>query len=267
MIGNFRLTLKFWKEVLIRSIKAAFGILDIRGHVRRGIITLLAILLFSLLVAFGLVQGQYLNTLIRGGQGQAIIFTALVIFVLLIVVINIPYIPAKMYKDLGGFDELNLVYKLDCAPPRYSEAWVTMAIHNESPKPFRRCFVILESVEQVSNSSRNPITRPEKLAWSSAHQPIHEDKDIPPLESMAVDIVRTDQNNNRIIFTTRQSNPIYMDKAQSGDYVVRMRVEGIYGNKRHTDLVEGRIRYEGGLKLSCNGSINESGLPKLSAER
>jgi len=197
----------------------------------KGRITNLIILLIIAILLF-FTNNQ--NSFLQDVQNELpILLWISILFIPILTLINLLILPAKMHDELGGFDELKLCLELECKPPRYSEAWVSLRRHNDhSLKLIKSCYAKLISVVSEENNVV-PIKRPnEKLAWSSHNPPQFGEEEIPPNENRLTDVVCTIHEENRIMFNIQEANDLYKDKAFSGKYLVVITVIGIFGGKR-----------------------------------
>jgi hypothetical protein len=147
--------LRFWVKVISRSWSEVWNFLDMKGRITNFFI--LAILLFLTNT-----QSLFLND----AQNElTILLWVSILFMPVLTLINLLIVPAKMYDELGGFDELKIRLELECKPPRYSEAWVSLRIYNDHPlKPITSCYAKLMSVVSDENNAVTIKRSNEKLA-------------------------------------------------------------------------------------------------------
>jgi hypothetical protein len=251
--GKMRIVFHFWAKVVLRSLRITW--VFIKDHVATGLILVLAFIIASYLAATGIINQAVVQGYVSDVNSWGRFFAGLALAAMFWFLINMVYQPAKMHDELGGFSALKLRIEIVCYPPRYSEAWVSIIIHNDHSRiPIERCYAYLKSATSEKDNT-SPLKRTgEKLSWSSANLPLYGEQEIPPNDSRAVDAIRTIHSENRIMFTIQEEKELYKDKASVGNYQVICGVTGIFGGKRFDEVRAIRVTYSGEMNLSCEAA-------------
>jgi hypothetical protein len=242
MVGK---VIRYWFYVLRRSLSEVWKFLGINGQ----IFYILVIGIATYLLYFS--KGQF--PWVRAVQTELIVVLyTFILFIPAFTLFNAFIVPAKMHEELAGFERLKVRLRVECEPPGYGEAWVSLRIFNDHPtKPIAGCYAYLKSATSEEDGI-SPIKQAgEKFTWNSDNPPLNGVKEIPPHENRLVDLVCTLPPVNRIMFTTQEENELHKDKANPGKYVVVVGVVGLFSGIPFERESAVRITYTGGTHLSC----------------
>jgi hypothetical protein len=164
----------------------------------------------------------------------------------------IAYIPARKYDEMGGFAQLKIRAIVECPTRVFSEAWVGVRIYNDHPRiPVELCHFYFIRVTRISDGTEMLTRQGDKLTWTNGDPPIEGDKTVFPLKDRYADVLKTDHNNDRIIFCQQSTPDLYRDKAVSGEYNVVIGVKGVFAAKPFNEELEFVLVYKGGLEREC----------------
>ena len=149
----FRSFIRYWYQVGVASFKAIPKTIDVRGNVLSGCALLVIILVISYLSSLAILDNTVLSTLLSDLKSEYRVIPIYVFVAgLLVVLINFAYMPAKMHKKLGGFDDgidVEVIHSRLLLPDgEYRKTkWLGIEITRNGPHQLRNAFVAIEGAE------------------------------------------------------------------------------------------------------------------------
>ena len=235
---------RYWFLVLRRSWSDVWGFLGIKVR----ILNVLVIGTVAVLMYLGNTRIPWL----KEAQNELLIaLLAAILFMPVLTLLNLIFVPPKIHDELAGFDRLKLRTHVENEPPQYGETWVSLRIFNDHPtKTVSSCSAFLKSVTSEKDGTSILKRVGERLAWSSDNPPVSGVKEIPPNENCLINLLCTLHSADRIMFTTQEENDSHKEKASSGEYLVVVGVVGDFSGKPFEREKTIRITYTGDKNIS-----------------
>lgn len=246
---GFSLIVSYWKKVFTRSFQEVWDFFEIRGLIVNAI---------AAAIVYGVLwYGTDFQDFLAGFEDQGIIiFWIVVLFMPLLTLLNSVTVSARLYNELGGFDENPLtVTALPKKPLANTEVWASVKIENTSDHRVENCTLTLERVLNIEN--QNILRTSERLTWSGRDQQEDDRGDKPKAiighDWKICDVAQTQNNLNRIIFTLWFNNN---QIAPTGNYIAVIKINGEWihpdGTRGFEEEKRFNLEYNGGFDLSLS---------------
>ncbi|MBN8619329.1 MAG: hypothetical protein J0L63_10515 [Anaerolineae bacterium] len=152
-------------------------------------------------------------------------------------------VPAYIFEELGGFNELRLVVK----PEPTDGGYVTFILYNKSVKTIQETYAVLDWVKREGSDYKTD--EPIILKWSSENPPINGRHELIAGSSQRIDVAQADSEHNMMGFLIQNQSTLRFP-VSVGVFHAQITIHSTYNSLKFESQFVLDFEYEGRLKFT-----------------